>query len=78
MTHKEIYYLPAENEEITYEGVLKLNAVSGIPGLAVGDQCIHALVPADFQTAGTVFWETGMPEPSPDSEVQQRFAGFRT
>ena len=73
----EIYYLPAENEEVSYEGVLRLNAVAGIPGLAVGDQCVHVLVPDDFQTAGTVFWKTGDPEPSPDSEVPQRFAGWR-
>lgn len=78
MIYKEIYYLPAENEEITYEGVLKVNAVHGILGLGVGDQCIHALVPSDFKTAGAVFWETGMPEPSPDSEMPQRFAGFRS
>lgn len=78
MSYKEIYYLPAANEEILYEGVLQINAVAGIPGLAVGDQYIHALVPEGFQTAGTVFWETGMAEPSPDPTVSMRYAGWRT
>ena len=78
MSYKEIYYLPAENEEIPYEGVLQVNAVSGIPGLAVGDQYIHVIVGDDFKSAGTVFWETGMAEPSPDPAVPARYAGWRT
>lgn len=78
MNYKEIYYLPGQNEEIPYEGILQVNAVAGIPNLAVGDQYIHVLVPGDFQSAGAVFWETGMNEPSPDPAVPARYAGWRT
>ena len=77
MNYKEIYSLPAVNEEIPYDGVLQVNSVTGIPSLAVGDQHIHALVPDGFKTVGTVFWETGMPEPIPDPVVPAWFDGWR-
>ena len=69
---KEVYVIPAVDEEIPKDGILLVDAVTG-------DQMIHAIVPIDYTTEGTLLWETGMdPTTAPDSNPSNRFAGWRT
>lgn len=73
---KEIYYIPGDGERIPEGSIPLINAVSGIVG--VGDQMLHAIVPDDFDTAGTMLWEAGTNEAlAPDSSPPNRFAGWR-
>jgi hypothetical protein len=76
---KEIYYIPGENELIPAGAIPLINAVSGITGIGVGEQMLHVLVEDDFDTAGTMIWETGKDEAlAPDSSSLHRFAGWRS
>lgn len=76
---KEIYYIPADGERIPEGSIPLINAVSGIAGIGVGDQMLHAIVDDDFDTAGVMIWETGIDEAlAPDASPPNRFAGWRT
>lgn len=75
---KEIYYIPGDGELIPEGAIPLINAVSGVAGIGVGEQMLHAIVDDDFDTAGTMLWETWMnKELAPDSSPPNRFDGWR-
>lgn len=76
MSYKEIICIPADGEEFPSQSVVLTNTVAGL-SIPVGDQYIHAIVDAEFQTLGTLLWETGMERSlAPESNPKHRFAGW--
>ena len=72
MNYKEVYIIPDVDEEVPEPCILLVNA-------ATGDQMLHAIVPDEYSTKGTLLWETGMAEGlAPDSNPPHRYAGWRT
>ena len=47
---KEVYVIPAIDEEVPENSILLIDA-------ATGNQMIHAIVPIDYTTDGTLLWE---------------------
>lgn len=76
MSYKEIICIPADGEEFPSQSVVLTNTVAGL-SIPVGDQYIHAIVDAEFQTQGTLLWGTGMERSlTPESNPKHRFAGW--
>ncbi len=76
MSYKEIICIPADGEEFPSQSVVLTNTVAGL-SIPVGDQYIHAIVDAEFQTQETLLWETGMERSlTPESNPKHRFAGW--
>ena len=76
--NKEICYLPGIDEQVP---LCKAPMINTIPGLIipVGDSYIHAIVPDDFMTAGTIYWQTGDAQNlRPETSPLHRFAGWDT
>ena len=76
---KEVYVIPTVDEIVPEPCIALINAKSGLANIAVGDQMLQFIAQDDYDTAGTLLWETGMNEDlAPDSSPPHRFAGWRS
>lgn len=72
INYKDVYVIPAIDEVFPAPSELLVDAVTG-------NQMLHAIVPVDYATKGTLLWETGVDEKlAPDSNPPHRFAGWRS
>lgn len=68
--YKEIYFIPDVDEEIPENSILLIDNTTH-------EEVLHAIVPIDYTTGGTIFWETGMDKSLiPNSNPPHRFAGW--